>query len=759
MSTWTRARSYLRSAFGLSLAESAAPETAERGDTGYGYGIGARAANGALAKRLRNLEQNWELYERRGYVVYDRMRFSDPKVAGLLRAMRLPILGAQVRIEPSDPEDGRAKEIADFISANLLHGLADSWRATLSQFLLYLCHGHAPFEIIWKVEDGKALIERFAYRPPASIPTNEIYIARGRIDHIQQVLDTGEAVEPIPGEKLLWFCHEREGDNWRGTPLLRPMFKPWFAKERLEIMTLIAADHGNGTPVVIAPEGGWGRDENGNDLGQAVDAALEAFGLSENGYFDFPYGTEFSLVAANASIDELTKLKQSFEQEMSNVAIAQVLDLGKTETGSRALGNTMSDMFADSLGAIATDIEDTINAAGGPIEQLVAYNFSGADDLIPKLRFGSISKLDLRTLAAGLYQLYQMQMPFGEETWEWIRSELDLPALKAEDATATNPNPKQGAAPAGTADPSQPAAEAAPTKTSEFSLAGNQAFWRAPTALESYVDLTDLSARMDAAPAVLRAVTQAVRDAMIAELVYQVRPAIESGHASLVAALAAEEPPLIDELTAAISAVYRRAADAGRAQVRDELLRQRAGAPVAARIVSQRRGEAIQTAEPSGRGKADKPWPGGIPALPPALRNPAAYLAQAATASAHQLAGATQSALIAQAMRALSSPADDEAVAEMTRRASDEAALRLGATVTQMMVDGRSSEALDHASEIADAVYSAILDGNTCVACEPMDGEITTDLAEAASWVPNPDCEGGDRCRCICVYELATEAA
>jgi len=39
-----------------------------------------------------------------------------------------------------------------------------------------------------------------------------------------------------------------------------------------------------------------------------------------------------------------------------------------------------------------------------------------------------------------------------------------------------------------------------------------------------------------------------------------------------------------------------------------------------------------------------------------------------------------------------------------------------------------------------------------------MDGETTTDLALAESWAPNPDCEGGEKCRCLVVYEIRQEA-
>jgi ribosomal protein S20 len=749
---------------GLFLAEKpkgiSRPATAEVGDTGMGYAVGSGTTKGAVSKRLRTLEQNWELYERNGYVLYDRMRFSDPKVAGLLRAMRLPILGAQVSIEPSDPEDERAKEIAEFVSDNLLHSLADSWRATLYQFLLYLCHGFAPFEMVWKIEDGKALIDRFAYRPPATIATRDIFVANGRIEHVHQSTDTGFQAD-IPGEKLLWFVNDREGDDFCGRALLRPMFKPWFGKEKLEILLLIAADRGNGTPVVIAPEGGWGTDTSGNALGPQVDDALAAFSTSERGFFHFPFGTTFTLETSNASIAELTALKANFEMDMSNVAIAQILDLGKTETGSRALGRTMSDMFLDSLTAIAVDVEDTVNAKGGPIHQLVDYNFAGADDLMPSLRFGSLSKIDLKTLALAFFQLKQMGMPFGEETWEWIRSELDLPPLKAEEATGTPqepllpdarlpapevpPEPPPTPTPPGQSPPGQtPPQPVPPAQASEIVLAEKH-YWREPRGPELYADLADIGARLDAAPAALRTATQTAREGMVAELVRRAQAAIASGDVAKVAALAQAKPPMVDKLTAAVRGVLHEAAAAGAAQVRDELARQKAGTPVVEQAIAERQGTSVQAAQRKPPKKTAPPtWAEDLNA----------YIDAQADVTARQIASVTQAALAAEAMRGLATKVSADALTAMVTRASDEAALRAGLTVTHIMATGRADEALANREKIELAFYSAILDNNTCTTCEEADGQETTDLDEAAGWTPNPDCDGGANCRCETFFEL-----
>ena len=117
-----------------------------------------------------------------------------------------------------------------------------------------------------------------------------------------------------------------------------------------------------------------------------------------------------------------------------------------------------------------------------------------------------------------------------------------------------------------------------------------------------------------------------------------------------------------------------------------------------------------------------------------------------------------QAAAAATAGRAASGvPVNEAAVDAAVIRESDAAALRFVGVVSDLMSLGRSDEMAAQATEIADYVYSALLDGATCSACEPMDGETTTDATEAESWCPNPECEGGDRCRCLVVAEVSQD--
>lgn len=58
-----------------------------------------------------------------------------------------------------------------------------------------------------------------------------------------------------------------------------------------------------------------------------------------------------------------------------------------------------------------------------------------------------------------------------------------------------------------------------------------------------------------------------------------------------------------------------------------------------------------------------------------------------------------------------------------------------------------------------DAVYSALMDGATCKACEAMEGKTTTDLNEAERWTPNRKCTDPEGCRCLVAFQMTSLAA
>jgi hypothetical protein len=74
----------------------------------------------------------------------------------------------------------------------------------------------------------------------------------------------------------------------------------------------------------------------------------------------------------------------------------------------------------------------------------------------------------------------------------------------------------------------------------------------------------------------------------------------------------------------------------------------------------------------------------------------------------------------------------------------------------EAFAEGRQDGYEQHADEIKSVIYSALLDINTCEACANADGregETPDDVPD----VPNPDCDGGDKCRCVQVFVFADE--
>lgn len=71
-----------------------------------------------------------------------------------------------------------------------------------------------------------------------------------------------------------------------------------------------------------------------------------------------------------------------------------------------------------------------------------------------------------------------------------------------------------------------------------------------------------------------------------------------------------------------------------------------------------------------------------------------------------------------------------------------------GNVVNAAISKGRDEEIVAQGDNVDHTEYSAILDANTCGPCADADGETAVDPLDLPA-APNPDCEGGDRCRCI----------
>ena len=388
------------------------PDFRELGATSMTYGI---------LGRLAVQEYNPDLTPPNGYRIYDRMRWSDPKLAGVLNAMDLPLLHANWQIHSAHPGDPRADQIKEFVSHCLFQNMDRTWRETLHEILTYEAYGMSCFERCWKYEDGNIRIKRLGWLPPKTII--EIWV-RDRMCYAVKQMTLEKGYVEIPGYKLLWFVNQKEGDNYRGVPMLRSMYKPWYNKERAEILLLILAERMGGFLKFQVPVGATQQDiDQANSIGAN-------FSANEQMYIMLPPNWEAVIEAASGyTLKDLLDFINYCNEEMSNAVVAEVLDLGRTQTGSRALGRTLGDMFMDSIQARATYICEVFNNhSSGIIPELCRYNFSDWAENMPRLVVGRVNRIDFKAFGIAMKNLEQAGMTFGPNTWRWLRQEAELPA-------------------------------------------------------------------------------------------------------------------------------------------------------------------------------------------------------------------------------------------------------------------------------------------------------------------------------------------
>ena len=336
-------------------------------------------------------EYNNKLADVEGIKVFDKMRKQDGTVSSAVLVTSLPIRQANWFIKPVS-EDPQNIEIADFVSWALFDAVSISWQDLLRQSLLSTVFGVMVFEKVFSVKerDGVEYVcwDDLAPRMPKTI--NSWETSDGH-KGIQQQLRTGKVVD-IPMEKLLVFVNDMEGENWWGTSILRAAYKHWYFKDNFYKVDAIAFERqGLGIPRSKLKEGA-----NDNDYSKA-ESILKNMRANHKGFLVTPHDVdiEFMDMKAQTTRDPMPSILHHDRQIVKSV-LAQFLDLGAGETGSRALSTDQSEMFLTSLQAVANNIAGTFNKHA--IEQLVDLNFDGVTEY-PKLAYTGIERKDQKNIA------------------------------------------------------------------------------------------------------------------------------------------------------------------------------------------------------------------------------------------------------------------------------------------------------------------------------------------------------------------------
>ncbi len=327
--------------------------------------------------------------------VYDRMRRTDGQVGSVLSAINLAILGARWHLAGDDVRP----EVMTAVSAELglntpagrarrrRHGIV--WRQHCREALLSLVYGFYPFEQSYQVGPPLpgvaappgtggyvAHIHKLSPRPPRTL-TDVTVAADGGLAGIIQTPRPGDRDHPhgvpIPVDRLVYYCHDREGADWYGNSILRTAYPSWLIKDHLRRLgPMVVERNGMGVPVVTYPENG--SRARALEIAKAVRAGDEAGAA-------MPAGYTLTLLGVTGTLrDELPLLKYH-DEEIGRSALAMFLNLGH-DNGARALGDTFVNYFLRAGDATAEEVGETTTEH--VIRDYVEHNY-GPDEPYPLL--------------------------------------------------------------------------------------------------------------------------------------------------------------------------------------------------------------------------------------------------------------------------------------------------------------------------------------------------------------------------------------
>lgn len=391
--------------------------------------------------------------------VFKQMR-TDSQLSGLYRAMTYPIRRFKFMIDENGARPEIVQGIADDLNLDIQGREPKPRGRTKGRFsfddfrfhaLLALIFGHYGFEQLGKIQtitdggDGLWHLRKLDPRPPDTIWQINVADDGGLISVRQNIskwgIGMGAAAYPIPGaspeipvDRLVWFPWEKEGANWIGRSMFRDCYKNWLTKDRLIRVDAINHERAGGIHIAKAPQGASPRDiDRLNEMAQSAIVA-------EGGGGAIPFGADYNIHKIGSGTDVINSIKYH-DESMARLFLHMFIQLGQTETGSRALGLSFIEYAFIAQKAVASWFVDVTNEH--VIEDWVDWNY-GEDEQAPILTYiveeedEHLAVKELTALiAAGAIQVDEeledslrehYKLPPRDQSIPWVAPELPATA-------------------------------------------------------------------------------------------------------------------------------------------------------------------------------------------------------------------------------------------------------------------------------------------------------------------------------------------
>ncbi len=444
------------------------PAWLERGGTAS-FGVSGTPITSGFLVDLG--EYNPELMGVNGVRTYEKMRRGDGQVRATLAACKLPVLSAKWDVVAAEPKietgnsklgrfsnfdfrvsstgegkqtQAKAKEVAAFVRENLFGGLefrtstggwaTERWDEVIQNALLMLEFGCAVHEDVWTVDGSRLRLRKLAARLPLTFYRWHTEEDGETLLAIEQWGYRGNQFKNVllPADKCAVFTYQQEGANFWGIPVTRAMYPHWYIKNQLYRIDAIACERNAlGVPTWrLAP--GFSKEDHDAAYNFVTQlAAHESTGVVE------PPGdqnTGFRIVGYQGRLRDVLPTIEHHNEQISTAALAMFLNLGRTATGSRALGKEHTDFFMLALQTLADQIAVKISTS--TIRRLVYFNF-GEDAPCPRLVAANVQSRTLEDIVDSLTKFAQAGLVISEmNIRKFIREELALPEESKEAVVA-----------------------------------------------------------------------------------------------------------------------------------------------------------------------------------------------------------------------------------------------------------------------------------------------------------------------------------
>ena len=653
-------------------------------------------------------------------VKLNRMRKADSQIGAILRLFKLPIRQTKYDVIGGDETQ------REWIKKNLFNKL--QWRDFIRLSLTMLDFGVCAFEKVFAYDKAEELYyyRKFQFLPQLTIH-DIVGDKTGGLDYLEQdppedeeEYSLGDHIQ-IKAQYLLLFVNDREGD-WFGTSLLRNGYGNWKIKDLLLKVDAIKQDRfGVGLPVAWMKAGYTDEDIN------LVKKSLKNIRSHESGFMIMPPNVEqMEVLNPGKETDVIASINYN-DESMSKSVLGQFLDLGTTGAGNRALGEIFVEVFLLSLNALLGDVLETINRYA--IQPLVDINW-GPQEEYPELVAQEITLAAVQSVVEAIEKLTSngFVKPNRKDNIHF-RQDLGMPITEEEEEESEQ-EPEEEPAQQPT---QQPPEQEPPEELHDHSLTefkpGDKMF-RELQGLEQFVNFEKYAEDLDVAKRKYTIEMVKIRDRQVKSLVYDMTNRGISPEKV--------RPKHTDRYASTLLRYSERAYLDGAHSVEQEKKTQLSHYGIEGYTMyefDQIPAEAIES-----------------------IRDSSAIGAQVISS---RTKNRVADLYILYKDQGLSNKEISARIYAETLGTGQRVVSGEFSRVDYQWGRGRN-EAARVDDEVQGGFYSAILDGQACEVCLGADGAYNAGharpfLLEELPDAPNPSCKGGDKCRCIHVYQYFQE--